>query len=152
MAIAVLFGALSGVSIVVARMLNASLGVRIGSTRGTFYNYVTGLLGACLALMIAGGALPSAVSHSWNFAMYLGGVVGVLSMLISNYVTPRMSAYMLTLVIFVSQLASGLAIDALSGVPVSPGKIAGGALVLLGLLYNQRVDRKAPSGAMNNEE
>lgn len=137
-----LFGILAGATIVVARMCNAELGRHIGNYKSTFYNYVTGLLGAILLLYATGGTLFPFSFREGSIIMYLGGLIGVCNMIISNYITPKMSAYVLTLLIFVSQLAAGIVIDALTGTPVSIGKVAGGILVLLGLLYNQRLDKK----------
>ncbi len=139
----ILLGILAGATIVVGRMCNAELSGRIGNDKSTFYNYTTGLLGSMLLLFVVGGTLPGGIAQPLNLFMYLGGLVGIVNMFISNYITPKMSAYVLTLLIFVSQLASGIIIDALTGNGVSVGKVAGGILVLLGLLYNQNVDKKA---------
>lgn len=141
--VAVVFGILAGASIVLGRMLNAGLSAHIGPYRSTFYNYVTGLLLSLALLLLSGEALPalSLPSSFRQYAMYTGGLLGVMVVMISNIITPRMSAFLLTLLIFISQLVSGVAIDALAGTPVSAGKIAGGALVLLGVLYNQNLDR-----------
>ncbi len=153
----IFLGIFAGATIVVARMCNAGLGERIGNYKSTFYNYITGLLGSALLFFIIGGVLPNGIAQPIHIVIYLGGMVGVVNMFMSNYITPRMSAYVLTLLIFISQLASGILIDALMGHGVSIGKVAGGILVLLGLLYNQNVDRKAkqahaePEGA-NIEE
>ncbi|HWR23927.1 MAG TPA: DMT family transporter [Feifaniaceae bacterium] len=148
----ILLGILAGGTIVVARMCNAGLSERIGNYKSTFYNYVTGLLGSALLLFVMGGARPSGIAQPFTIAMYLGGMIGVLNMLVSNYITPRMSAYVLTLLIFISQLASGIVLDALMGYGVSIGKVAGGVLVLLGLLYNQNVDKKAKRAAIAEPE
>lgn len=139
----ILLGILAGATIVVARMCNAELGGRIGNYQSTFYNYMTGLIGSVLLLLAMGTAKPLGISQPLYITAYLGGLVGVVNMIISNYITPKMSAYVMTLVIFISQLASGIVIDSLMGSGVSIGKVAGGALVLLGLLYNQSVDKKA---------
>ncbi len=153
----IFLGILAGATIVVARMCNAGLGERIGNYKSTFYNYVTGLLGSALLFFIIDGVLPGGIVQPINIVMYFGGLIGIVSMFISNYITPKMSAYVLTLLVFISQLASGIAIDALMGYGVSIGKVAGGILVLLGLLYNQNADRKAkqahaePEGASIEE-
>ncbi len=139
----IVLGILSGATIVVARMCNAGLGDRIGSYRSTFYNYITGLVGAVLLFFATDGVLPADIAQPIQTAMYLGGLVGVLNMIISNYITPKMSAYVMTLLVFISQLAAGVVIDALTGNGVSIGKVVGGILVLLGLLYNQNLDKKA---------
>jgi len=47
---------------------------------------------------------------------------------------------------FVGQIAAGMAIDAAGGIPATPLKILGGVLIPLGLLCNTRLDkRRAPA-------
>lgn len=146
---AIILGTLAGVSIVAGRMVNARLSAKLGPYRGTFYNYVTGLIFSLLLLAVSGEAFPAASLLPEGFrrcAMYAGGLVGVIVVSVSNIITPRMSAFLLTLLIFVSQLVSGIAIDALSGSSISAGKLIGGVLVLLGVIYNQRLDRAKKDG------
>ncbi|HWR19941.1 MAG TPA: DMT family transporter [Clostridia bacterium] len=142
--IAILFGILAGASIVAGRMINARLSTVIGPYRGTFYNYVTGLSLSLMVLFLSGEVFPalSMPETFRQYAMYTGGFLGVIVVLISNIITPRMSAFLLTLLIFVSQLVSGIVIDALNGTPVSIGKLVGGALVLAGVLYNRKIEHK----------
>ncbi|MEN6470161.1 MAG: DMT family transporter, partial [Clostridiaceae bacterium] len=113
------------------------------------YNYVTGLIFSLLLLAVSGEAVPAFFLPEGlrRYAMYAGGLVGVIVVSVSNIITPRMSAFLLTLLIFVSQLVSGVAIDALGGAPVSAGKLLGGVLVLLGVLYNQSLGRTKKDSA-----
>jgi len=142
--IAVIFGILAGASIVAGRMVNARLSTVIGPYCGTFYNYVTGLSLSLMVLFLSGEVFPSLLLPETfrQYAMYTGGLLGVIVVLISNIITPRMSAFVMTLLIFTSQLVSGIVIDALTGSPISIGKLVGGALVLAGVLYNRRIEQK----------
>ena len=142
--IPVVFGILAGASIVGGRMINARLSASIGPYRSGFYNYVTGLSLSLLLLLLSGEAFPALALPQTlrQYTMFTGGLIGVAVVILSNVITPRMSAFLLTIVIFASQLVSGIAIDALGGAQLSPGKLAGAGLVLLGVLYNQSLERR----------
>ena len=134
---------LAGVSIVIARIINANLAVKIGIFQGTFFNYITGLFFSFIFLLFSGESLHvySTTLQSIPFAVYLGGIVGVIVIVLSNYITPKISSFYLTLLIFVGQLFMGVVIDFFTSNDVSIGKIIGGFLVLLGLTYNLLIDK-----------
>ncbi len=148
--IMVLVAILTGVNIVLCRFLNAGSAQRNGLSMSTLMNYVVGLFTSLLVLWIsaeAGGfRLPwDGIS---SLPVYLGGTVGVATILLSNYLTPRLPAFLLTLLIFIAQLLSALALDYLLAGDFSIGKLLGGLLVLLGLWHYQWVHKKygvAPS-------
>ncbi|HDR7380765.1 TPA: DMT family transporter, partial [Bacillus toyonensis] len=48
---------LAGVSIVVARIINANLAKEIGNWEGTFFNYITGLFFSALFLIFSSDSL-----------------------------------------------------------------------------------------------
>lgn len=136
----IILAILSGVTIVVSRMTNAKLGKELSVYQSTFYNYVIGFIGSVLVLFI--------VRENYKFepmfdgirfyAMFFGGILGVIAISISNYITPRISAFSLTIIIFVSQLFSGVILDYFLYSEFSAGKVIGGALVLAGLVYNTK--------------
>ncbi|MDR4326973.1 hypothetical protein CN568_06110 [Bacillus pseudomycoides] len=134
---------LAGISIVVARIINANLAAKIGIFQGTFVNYITGLFFSFLFLLFSNESLHVSATtlHSIPFVVYLGGLVGVIVIVLSNYITPKISSFYLTLLIFVGQLFMGVIIDFFTSNDVSIGKIIGGFLVLLGLTYNLILDK-----------
>lgn len=134
---------LVGVSIVVARIINANLAAKIGIFQGTLFNYITGLFFSLLFLIFSNESLHISTStlQSIPFVVYLGGLAGVIVIVLSNYITPKVSSFYLTLLIFVGQLFMGVAIDFFTSNDVSIGKIIGGFLVLLGLTYNLMIDK-----------
>ncbi|MES5893338.1 DMT family transporter [Bacillus cereus group sp. RP43] len=134
---------LAGVSIVIARIINANLAKEIGNWEGTFFNYITGLFFSMLFLIFSSDSLyiSSHTLQSIPVAVYLGGLVGVIVISLSNYITPKIPAFYLTLLIFIGQLFTGTVIDFFLSNELSIGKIVGGIFVLIGLTYNLLIDR-----------
>ncbi|MBY0596315.1 DMT family transporter [Bacillus bingmayongensis] len=134
---------LAGISIVVARIINANLAAKIGIFQGTFFNYITGLFFSFLFLLFSNESLhiSNTTLQSIPFVVYLGGLVGVIVIVLSNYITPKISSFYLTLLIFIGQLFTGVLIDFFNSGDVSIDKMIGGFLVLLGLTYNLIIDK-----------
>lgn len=139
----IIISVLAGVTIVIGRTINSNLAERIGIFQGTFFNYVVGLLFSIIFLIFSKETFPSSFSNfqSIPFLAYLGGLLGVITIVISNYMTPRISSFYLTLFIFIGQLFTGIIIDYITIGTVPMGKIIGGILVLIGLTYNLIVDK-----------
>lgn len=144
MGIPVLAAIAAGVSNVITRNINSGLAQRIGLLQGTLVNYVVGLFFSLIFLMISNEFFKlSIVSFkSMPTWAYLGGLLGVIVIVLSNLITPKISAFYLTLFIFVGQLFTGVIIDYFTTGQASAGKIFGGLLVLTGLAYNLSIDRK----------
>lgn len=134
----------AGVSIVVARIINSNLANKIGIFEGTFLNYVIGLLFSIIFFFFSSDTfnLSSKILGTIPFWTFLGGLVGVIVVAASNVVTPKISAFYLTLIIFVGQLFTGMIIDYYNLNLISKGKIIGGLLVVAGLVYNLIIDKK----------
>lgn len=139
----IIISILAGVTIVIGRTINSNLAERIGIFQGTFFNYVVGLLFSVIFLIFSKETFPSSFSNfqSIPFLAYLGGLLGVITIVVSNYMTPRISSFYLTLFIFIGQLFTGIIIDYITLGRISMGKIIGGTLVLIGLTYNLIVDK-----------
>lgn len=139
----------AGVSIVVARIINSNLADKIGIFEGTFLNYVIGLLFSMLFLFVSSETFTFSTGTLTNlpFWAYLGGLVGIIVVAASNLVTPKISAFYLTLIIFIGQLFAGILIDYHTLNIISKGKILGGLIVIIGLTYNLIVDKKQLNAA-----
>lgn len=140
----ILIAILSGVTIVISRIVNANLADKMGLFQSTFYNFLTGLLFSSLILFFANENfdLQAITSTSVPFYAYIGGIIGIFSISLSNYVAPKISAFYMTLLIFIGQIGIGIFIDYLVSNEVSIGKIIGGILVAIGLSYNLSIDKK----------
>ena len=152
MLIYILVAILSGVSIVVSRIINSRLGDEIGVFQSTFYNFLTGLLFSMIILFFSSENMniSSEVLSSTPIIAYLGGLIGVISITLSNYVAPKISAFYMALLIFIGQLFTGIIIDYFTLGQLSIGKIIGGIIVCIGLAYNLNLDKKETETAVIN--
>lgn len=140
----IIIAILSGVTIVVSRSVNYVLAEKIGMYQSTFFNYVFGLIGSFLLLIIGGeiARLSSPETYSAVWFVYTGGFIGVVSVTLSSFLSPRVSSFYLTLLTFIGQLFTGVLIDYIVDGHMSVYKVLGGILVVIGLGYNMIVDKK----------
>jgi transporter family-2 protein len=140
----IILAVLCGCITIVSMIINSHLAKQIGVLKGTLINYIVGLLSTILLLIIVKGSVNLDLSSftiipSWAL---LGGLLGVIVVSASNIVIPKIPTIYTTLLIFIGQLFTGLLIDYFRVGFISNGKIIGGLLILLGLMYNSSVDKK----------
>ena len=126
--------------------LNSQLATRIGTWRSARANYITGLATTLLVLAVLRPPLAANFETLKTMGiLYIagGGLMGVLMVAVSNLVYPRLPALTATLLIFSGQALAGILVDALSAGAFEPPKLAGTALVLLGLGINALLERRA---------
>ncbi len=143
----------AGVTVVASRILNARLAASTSPRVSVFHNFLTGLAAAMVLLCVwcaagtadAAGTQHTAVvpvvalsqaaaftaSDAW---MLSGSLLGFLVVLLSNWTTPRLPAFLVTLFVFVGQVFTGLAVDTLASGRFTAEQGVGGGLVLAGLL------------------
>jgi len=145
--IAVIVSFAAGVAIVTSRVANGKLADLTNIRVSTFYNYMIGLAGSVLVFIILGGnevLLPEfgvdSLSSSWW--IYLGGTLGVGVVLLSNIVVVKISAFYLSLLIFIGQIFTGIIIDIVISRELSYRSLIGGVLVATGLCINLYLDRR----------
>jgi len=141
--IAVVLSFTAGVSIVISRSLNAKLSELTSVRIGTFYNYIIGFLVVIPVLLLLGGneAPLSEFTFSGNWYIYLGGALGVCIVLLSNITVIKISAFYLTLLIFVGQVFSGIMVDIVISREITHRIIIGGVLVTAGLCLDLVLDK-----------
>ena len=142
--IAIVFSFVAGACIVITRSMNARLAELSTIRVSTFFNYFTGLLTAIPVLLILGSFETSLFEFSFspNWYIYFGGVLGVCVVLLSNVTVVKISAFYLTLLIFIGQVFSGVLVDIVISQEVSFRIIIGGVFVTTGLCLNLLMDYK----------
>ncbi|WP_251859641.1 DMT family transporter [Clostridium sp. Marseille-Q2269] len=138
---------LAGAFIIIGRIINSNLAEKIGIFQGTFFNYIIGLLFSFIFLFLSNERLSITYTTMKSIPLwtYLGGLIGVLVIILSSYITPKMSSFYLTLIIFIGQLFTGIILDYFTINKLSIGNIIGGILVLIGLTYNLLIDKTKKS-------
>lgn len=132
-----------GVLLVIARTLNAQLAERTSVRISTFYNYLTGLVFAMIACAIWGRNEPMIANFTFstNPILYFGGILGVGVVLLSNLTVSHISAFYLSIIIFIGQVFAGLIIDAVLAGTFALPNLIGGILATAGLCLNLIFDR-----------
>lgn len=140
----ILFAFLSGVTIVMSRILNFKLSDEIGLYQSTFFNFVYGLLASIVLFLISSEGKTDLIGklNGVPIWMYLGGMVGVIVVSLSSYITPKISIFYMTILCFIGQIFVGAVIDYVTEGIFSIGKLVGAVFVLVGLIYNLRLDQK----------
>lgn len=145
---------LTGCAVILSLVINSKLAEKIGIFQGALINYTVGLLFSILVLIINYKYIDIAIELFANipFWVYLGGFIGVIVLSINNIVIPKIPTIYSALLLFIGQLSMGMLIDFFIGNSISMGKIAGGLLILCGMLYNFYVDKKASDNVIVNEQ
>ena len=139
----ILVAILSGITNVISRSVNFVLSDKIGVYQSTFFNYIFGLIGSFILLVISGETfkLFTTSSYSAPWIVYAGGLVGVAVVSLQVFLSSKVSSFYLNLLLFVGQLFTGIIIDCISTGKISVYQVIGGVLVIVGLGYNLYVDK-----------
>ena len=76
------------------------------------------------------------------FYVFLGGAIGVSVVYLSNIIIPKIPVVYSTLLLFVGQVITGIIIDFFVMSEISFSKLIGAIIIILGILYNSRIDEK----------
>jgi len=140
----IILAVLCGCITIISMIINSHLAKKIGTLQGTLINYIVGLTSTILLMIIVKSSVNLSFSSFNKIPWWalLGGLLGVMVVASSNVVLPKIPTIYTTLLIFIGQLFTGILIDYFIVGFISKGKIIGGLLILLGLLYNSNVDKK----------
>lgn len=140
---AVLFSFLAGVNLVISRTLNAKLAEKTSIRISTFYNYLVGLLIAIPVYFLLGRNEVNFANFTFSPKLYIyfGGILGVCVVLLSNKIVTKISAFYLSLFLFLGQVFSGIIIDVVISQNFSLRNMIGGIFVAVGLSVNLLLDK-----------
>jgi bacterial/archaeal transporter family-2 protein len=135
-----LLGVLAGVSFVVQQAANSALRITIGSGLwAAFFSYLGGTLTMAMVLVVARESLPPSAIPGVDWWMWSGGVFGVVYIVISIFVLPRLGAAGVVGLIVAGQLLASLIVDhfGLLGVayhPASAPRVLGAVCLIAGAI------------------
>ncbi len=144
MVIGIILGFASGITIVFGRTLNAKLTTYSNLRYSTLFNYIIGIIGSILIVLFTKTTLPEVLPDFKisDIFIYLGGALGVITVILSSYLTRKLSSIIFTLLLFIAQLFTGIAIDYFISGDYSNGKVIGGLIILAGLWISSKNERK----------
>ncbi len=134
---------LTGVTIVISMMLNGKVAQKEGMINGVIINYLMATISSILLCAIMINSMPSYFSiKSIPIPYFLGGFIGVLTTYMFNIIVPKVPAVYIVILRFIGQMLASAVIDYIYLGIFSQGKVIGGALFLIGLIINARIDNK----------
>ena len=139
----IILAIIAGAMVILSMIINAKLANKIGVLQGTFINYVSGLIFVLILMLVFKTPGVETIKLNnipvWAFC---GGLIGILIVAGSNVIIPKIPAIYTTLFIFTGQIIAGITLDFIIDDKISKGKIIGGLLIVLGIAYNSRIDKK----------
>ena len=138
----ILISFISGIIIVFSRVLNTKLTEKTSLSTSTYFNYFTAFITCLILFFMSREKIVFTNLQSLPFYAYLGGVLGVIIVALNSIVTPKISSFYVTLLIFITQLFTGFIIDSIMAEGIPLNKVFGGTIVVLGLAYNLYADYK----------
>jgi len=140
---AIIVALLAGLAVVLSRTINARLAQETSILTSVLFNYIVGLATSLIFLAIAGQGEITFASFAppSNYLIYTGGIIGVFIIMLLNVIVTKISAFYLTLLLFVGQVFSGMVIDIILSGAFSMSNLIGGILVALGLSLNVLFDK-----------
>lgn len=144
---------ITGACVIFSMVINSRLSDHMGIFQGTFINYLTASILSLVIIVLNKDIFSitlASLGQTPQWA-YFGGIIGIAVVAISNVIIPKIPAIYSTLIVFIGQLIAGLVIDFYIGTTISTGKLIGGAFVIIGLLYNFKVDFDVKQDKINKE-
>lgn len=144
---------ITGCMVILSLVINSKLAIKIGVLQGTLINYLVGLTFSILVFLFNYKYVEISLKYLSNIPIwvYFGGAIGVMIVSINNIVIPKIPTIYSTLLIFTGQIFTGITIDFILGDSISKGKIIGGLLISLGMMYNFYIDKKYLAAKATNE-
>lgn len=138
--LAVLLSIGSGITVVLSRTVNARLSAKTGALGGSLVNHLVGLPITILFALLFVPKSQMFVASPTPFWAYLGGMLGVTTVLLFNIVVPKISALNLSILSFIGQIFTGIFLDILVGNDFSNSSFTGGIIISIGLILNFILD------------
>lgn len=140
----IILAMLGGILTTLSMIVNSSLGKKIGVLQSTCINYIVGLVCSTLVLILLGSSVRVRVEMfvKMPFYIFLGGAIGVSVVYCSNIIIPKIPVVYSTLLLFVGQVVAGIIIDFFVMSEISFSKLIGAMVIIIGILYNSKIDEK----------
>lgn len=136
---------ITGFCVVFNRIASAELAKKRSLQKSVFWNF---LIASITLIVLSKVLYKSSLIQTYNSMLQsnplllTGAIFAVATVLATNYLSPRVASYYLTLLLFIGQIFSGIVLDIVLSANFSLQNFAGGILVLFGLLLNLLFDKR----------
>lgn len=144
---------ITGFCVVFNRIASAELAKKRSLQKSVFWNF---LIASITLILLSKVLYQTSLIQTYNSMLQsnplllTGAIFAVATVLATNYLSPRVASYYLTLLLFIGQIFSGIVLDIVLSSSFSFQNFAGGILVLLGLLLNLLFDKRKLDNSVKN--
>lgn len=134
----IIFALSAGMLVILCISINGRLANKVGLIQAGMTNYFVGLISSFIYIIITNDTSLAELFHIDSgipFYFFCGGAVGSFIMVLNSLIINNLSAVYVTILVFIGQLSTGVLIDYLQSSILPIGKILGGILIVVGLLF-----------------
>lgn len=135
---------ISGFVSIFSKMFNYKITEELGLLCGTIVNYITASLISVILIVFSGSTnlinmkLLSGVPKLY----FIGGVFGVIALVITNIIIPKLPVAYSTIIILTGQLGAGMVIDSIMSGKFQISKALGIMFVIAGIAIDKAVVKR----------
>lgn len=134
----IIFALSAGMLVILCISINGRLSTRVGLIQAGMTNYFVGLISSFIYIILTNNMPLTELLHIDSgipFYFFCGGAVGSVIMLLNSLIINNLSAVYVTILVFIGQLSTGVLIDYIQSDILPVGKIIGGVLIIVGLVF-----------------
>lgn len=131
-----------GVIVVITPVLNGQLTLKTSNYKTAHLSFMVGAATAVLIFLIFGNSILGTNFLSKTQPIYYASVVfGVFLIMLMNWYSSRIPAFLIVIVPFVGQTVTGVFVDYYLIDKFSLSKLIGAGVILLGLYVNAQIEK-----------
>jgi uncharacterized membrane protein YdcZ (DUF606 family) len=132
-----------GVIVVITPVLNGQLTLRTSTYKTAHLSFIVGGLSATAIFLIFGNSIIGTGFLSNTQPLYYSSIFfGVFLILLMNYYSSRIPAFLIVIIPFVGQTITGVLVDYYLIDKFSLTKLIGAGVILLGLYINAQIEKR----------
>ncbi|HCX04495.1 MAG: DMT family transporter [Tissierellales bacterium] len=132
-----------GVIVVITPVLNGQLTLRTSTYKTAHLSFLVGGLSATAIFLIFGNSIIGTGFLSNTQPLYYSSIFfGVFLILLMNYYSSRIPAFLIVIIPFVGQTITGVLVDYYLIDKFSLTKLIGAGVILLGLYINAQIEKR----------
>jgi len=132
-----------GVIVVITPVLNGQLTLRTSTYKTAHLSFIVGGLSATAIFLIFGNSIIGTGFLSNTQPLYYSSIFfGVFLILLMNYYSSRIPAFLIVIIPFVGQTITGVLVDYYLIDKFSLTKLIGAGVILVGLYINAQIEKR----------
>ena len=126
-----------GIINVVSKTINYKATEKLGSLSGSIMNYIEASIISAIIILISQQKVEFTSDIPW--LLYFVGLFGAIAFFFNITSLSKMNLFMSTIIVLIGQLIGSLCIDYFLGVFITPLKVLGIVIMLVGIIIDKKL-------------